>query len=126
MMLRMFSQFVPPPDDISQYVKRESVRCITPASLLKELGVSPRAVDHLIIDAEGYDSVIANMFLRLEGFAPNEMQIEVGEDEHVGDFGPVRELMRDLASRGYNLHRSEGDLLALKAFAHHKCHSAGD
>jgi len=96
------------------YIEELRVRCLTPASLMRELEAGPEAVDVLIMDAEGYDTQLVGMFMELEGFRPATIMFEW--HLHGNDPGKLEDLVhlaRDLHARGYELHRHNHDVLAV-------------
>merc|ERR1712007_86849 len=64
----LYPQF--PPEQLPNFTKSFAVRCITVQDLLKELQLTPDALDYLVVDAEGYDVEIVNQFLSLAAFMP--------------------------------------------------------
>merc|ERR1712151_1460271 len=52
------------------------VRCTTPSKLLQEAGIGPGTLDVLVIDTEGMDLELVDLFLAIPGLAPVVVQFE--------------------------------------------------
>jgi len=113
--IRIFPETFPlTVDDWLPYIEEVRVRCHTPATLLEQIGARPEAVDVLLLDVEGYDVEIVNMFLELQGFAPTTIMFEW----HLHGNDPAKldalvNLARKLHARGYELHRHNHDVVAV-------------
>jgi len=87
------------------------VRCLTPKTLLSEVGVASDSVDFLFVDAEGYDAEIVQLFSEMPGFGPAALYFEWGwHHESRGKLGLLTSLARSLVAQGYDL-RSDHDNL---------------
>lgn len=99
-------------NELRKYIKGFPVPCFTAAELLRKLKVPPSDVDFITVDAEGHDEDIVEMLLPLEGFRPAVLKFEWS----YGSRGPrLARIVNGLARRGYNVHKSQQDLVAVQA-----------
>eukprot|EP00415_Alexandrium_ostenfeldii_P000041 UN0041 len=96
------------------YIEALPVRCLSPVSLLKEAKAGPESVEILIVDAEGYDVELVNMFMALDAFTPSAVMFEW----HLHATNPSKleslvKLSRMLHARGYDVHRHNHDVIAI-------------
>mmetsp|Transcript_81474 Transcript_81474/g.263927 ORF Transcript_81474/g.263927 Transcript_81474/m.263927 type:complete len:306 (+) Transcript_81474:60-977(+) len=104
------------PEQLSAYVENSTVRCATPTTLLKEAGVRPESIDQLGVDLFGEDALeIVDLFLALDGFSPGTVTFEYAGHHHHEKpvMATLEKLVRDLAARGYEIHRSKDDIIAM-------------
>lgn len=95
----------------SPYVRKMPVRCITPSALLAEVGLRPGDVDYFISDTEGFDSQIVPAFLALGQFSPPALQFEYVNQRL--DANTTFTVVKQLATRGYEVHAHDIDVIAL-------------
>lgn len=89
------------------------VRCLTPASLLREAGLAASAIDAVVIDAEGQEPAILRALTALPGLEPLSLHFEwTTAFRRARDVLP---LVRELAASGYDVHRNGQDIAALRA-----------
>lgn len=112
----VFPQAFPASDeDWNEYIEEVPVRCHTPSTLLKALDIDASAIDVLLMDTEGYDTQLMNLFVDMKGFNPVTIQFEW----HLHDNEPARlaalvELVLALHTRGYDIHRHNHDVVAMR------------
>lgn len=93
---------------MESYIEAVPVRCVTPTSLFAELQLEPESLDFLVVDAEGYDVKLVDLFLALDRFRPAYLQFEW---EHLdGQAEAFSETVSALAARGYDVHRGTRDM----------------
>lgn len=91
------------------YIQEIMVRCLTPADLLAEVGLAPRQIDVLQIDAEGFDMKILFALLALPEMEPSVIRYEwrhAPPEEFALSLGLLR-------SRGYAVTRVGEDAVAV-------------
>eukprot|EP00747_Dinoflagellata_sp_TGD_P096319 gnl/TRDRNA2_/TRDRNA2_166805_c2_seq2.p1 gnl/TRDRNA2_/TRDRNA2_166805_c2~~gnl/TRDRNA2_/TRDRNA2_166805_c2_seq2.p1 ORF type:complete len:160 (-),score=25.51 gnl/TRDRNA2_/TRDRNA2_166805_c2_seq2:271-750(-) len=93
--------------------KETSVRCISPASLLKEAAMEPSTIDILEVDTEGYDLIILNHFLKLEGFHPYIISFEWVHIDRSVSSGEFAAVLDTLSSKGYTMYGQAFDIFAI-------------
>lgn len=98
---------------LNGYVGETLVRCMAPSTLLTEIGVTPDAVDILLVDAELYDVKIVNKFMELNGFAPSCIQFEIAHLLKTDQRHNVLQLLNALAKAKYDLHQSTLNVMAM-------------
>lgn len=96
------------------YIEELPVRCLSPRSILQEVQAGPESVEILIVDAEGYDTELVNLFLAMDRFAPSTIVFEW--HLHANDpskLDALVKLARGLHARGYDIHRHNHDVIAI-------------
>mmetsp|Transcript_12338 Transcript_12338/g.38098 ORF Transcript_12338/g.38098 Transcript_12338/m.38098 type:complete len:297 (-) Transcript_12338:74-964(-) len=96
-------------EELRSYVEEKEIRCVLPSGLLEEVRARPEDVSIFIIDAEGYDYQLLQLFLAIPGFTPAYVQFE-------GSYMGLL-LMRELADRGYDVHQVRQDFVGILAEA---------
>eukprot|EP00439_Symbiodinium_sp_Y106_P053626 s2600_g7.t1 len=113
MVMRYASEqdFLRSPEVLDLYIDEIPVKCWDAQGLLKQAGLSPRDIDVLVTDLEGYDTQFLPFFFALEGFAPLSLTFE-----HYGQLLPsivTQWTIRELAHRGYIVQCHRQDIIAI-------------
>ncbi len=86
------------------------IRCLTPQSLLSEVGAVAEDVDALFLDTEGYDARLMMLFLAMNSFRPAVIEIEW----FPSDPDMVLQVVRMLHSRSYAIFMFFDNIVALQ------------
>eukprot|EP00413_Alexandrium_margalefii_P042538 CAMPEP_0204602164 /NCGR_PEP_ID=MMETSP0661-20131031/56483_1 /ASSEMBLY_ACC=CAM_ASM_000606 /TAXON_ID=109239 /ORGANISM="Alexandrium margalefi, Strain AMGDE01CS-322" /LENGTH=278 /DNA_ID=CAMNT_0051613101 /DNA_START=30 /DNA_END=866 /DNA_ORIENTATION=- len=104
-----------PMEQALAYVEELPVRCLSPADLLEEVGLSPGEVDFYSCDAEGYDAPLTRMFLEMKGFNPAVVQFEWAwhHDHNETKVEMISRVVRMLHERGYDIAKDTDEIVAI-------------